>query len=155
MPEERLEREPIGSWLTRSLVRLWIVGVLVSCAFAWTEWDSEDPVLVNLIILPLGYLLLVGFALLLLMSLSAPIYLGVVALFDNEHARLPRRAIAVVASPLVGIPWWFWAWEDRGDSPGFLLFLGAVCLAFGLTLPFRRSRQAHRRVRPAARPASS
>lgn len=153
MPEERLEREPIERWLVRSLVRFWIVGVIVVSVFAWTDWSSEDPVLVNLFILPFAGLLLGGLVVLLLMSLSALLCLGVLALLDREHAQWRRRAIAVAASPLVGVPWWFWAWSAREDDPGFLLFLGAVCLAFGLTVPFRRSRQARRLVRPAARPA--
>src|SRR6266511_455509 len=152
--EETLTREPTRDWLIRSLARFWVIGVIVVCAFGWADWSSEDSVAVNLFIVPLVALLLWGFVLLFVISLSALLYLGVVALLDGllngEHSRLQRRAVAVAASPLVGFPWWLWAWGDEADDPGFVVFLAVICLAFGLMVPLRRFRQARRPAPPTA-----
>jgi hypothetical protein len=145
------DKEPFGSWLFRSLIRFGIVGVLVVYAFAAADWDSDTSAAGNLVVDPAVALGFWGVPLILLLSLSVPLYLGVLALF-NSPRRL--RLIPLAMSPLVGVPWWLWAWIDYDDDPGFIVFLVALCLAFGLAVPLRRSRDSIEFARRFAPPAS-
>jgi hypothetical protein len=144
------EFEPVSVWLGYNLGILWALIIVV--VYCWALLDGPYDVWLGLyLLLALLSAFYFGGIAALLLSVGGLLYLAVLVRFRTRWTRVRRRLLALVLSPLLGVPWWFLAWTDYGYDPGLWVLLGVVCIAYGLLVRFPRERDGRRStLRPEA-----
>lgn len=83
------------------------------------------------------------------------VYLAVLFRFRSSLSRIRRRLLALAVSPIVGGPFWLWAYADREDGRSLPVYVAAVCLAYGVAVRFPRDRESRRPSSQSTVPASA
>src|SRR3954451_18637613 len=141
------------NWFGYNLAVLWAVILALFLGWLFLGWilyggDPEASFSVDLLTVLL-FGLIGGFCLALASTVGGFLYLALLAPFRNSGSSRRRRLVALAACPFVAGPLWYWAWTDHYADHALPLYIGTICIAYGLTVRFPRDRE---RRPSAARP---
>ncbi len=140
MRDDEPQQPPLSMWIGRNVVILWALILILSQALFFGGWvlgggDPESSFGGNLLVVVI-FGLIVGVQLALGFTVGGLLYLAALARFRTRWSRVRRRLFALAVSPLVAGPLWYWAWTDYEFDHGLPWYMGAVCIAYALTVRF-------------------